>query len=107
MNQAIMPYRLFIDDERYPVTPDWFVARKSWEASNAIEKYGIPTEIAFDHDLGGSDTAMHFIRWFENYLIDNEIILPHSFTYTVHSANPVGSASIISAMDQIVEHFKE
>lgn len=25
-----MTYRLFIDDERFPVTPDWFVARNSF-----------------------------------------------------------------------------
>ena len=27
-----MDYKLFIDDERYPVTPDWFIARNSYDA---------------------------------------------------------------------------
>ena len=27
-----MTYLLFIDDERFPVTPDWFVARNSFQA---------------------------------------------------------------------------
>lgn len=47
-----MNYRLFIDDERFPVTPNWFIARNSFQAIMALELYGIPQEIAFDHDLG-------------------------------------------------------
>ena len=47
-----MNYCLFIDDERFPVTPDWFVARNSYQAIKALELYGLPQEVAFDHDLG-------------------------------------------------------
>lgn len=46
-----MIYRLFIDDERFPVTPDWFIARNSFQAIKALELYGMPKEIAFDHDF--------------------------------------------------------
>ena len=56
-----MNYRLFIDDERFPVTPNWFIARNSFQAIMALELYGIPQEIAFDHDLGGQDTSITFI----------------------------------------------
>lgn len=45
-----MNYRLFIDDERFPVTPDWFVARTSGQAIKAVKMYGLPQEIAFDLD---------------------------------------------------------
>ena len=41
-----MTYKLFIDDERYPVTPDWFIARNSYDAIYAVKEYGLPSEIA-------------------------------------------------------------
>lgn len=115
MENEQIPYRLFIDDERFPAKPNWFVARKSWQAIHAVEYYGIPTEIAFDHDLGGTnsstntghDNAMNFVRWFERHLVDKQLTLPKSFKYSVHSANPVGAENIRSAMEQILEHFQE
>ncbi|CAD6559603.1 hypothetical protein LMG28727_06902 [Paraburkholderia kirstenboschensis] len=51
-------YRLFIDDIRDPVAPNWVLARTSFEAITALEARGCPFEISFDHDLGGDDTAM-------------------------------------------------
>ena len=48
-----MSYKLFIDDLRDPVTNDWKVARSSAEAKDIVVEFGIPNEIAFDHDLGG------------------------------------------------------
>lgn len=91
-----MTYRLFIDDERFPVTPDWFVARNSFQAIKALELYGLPQEIAFDHDLGGQDTSISFINALENELIDRSLKFPKGFEYTVHSQNPIGAANIIS-----------
>lgn len=68
-----MTYRLFIDDERFPVTPDWFIVRNSFQAIKALELYGMPQEIAFDHDLGGQDTAINFINHLEDELIEQRI----------------------------------
>nr|DAJ41883.1 MAG TPA: hypothetical protein [Ackermannviridae sp.] len=31
-----MNYRLFIDDERFPVFPDWFVARNSFQTIGTL-----------------------------------------------------------------------
>jgi hypothetical protein len=100
-----MTYRLFIDDERFPVTPDWFVARNSFQAIKALELYGMPKEIAFDHDLGGPDTAINFINHLENELIDRGLKFPKGFEYTVHSQNPIGAANIISKMNGIIDYF--
>lgn len=100
-----MAYRLFIDDERFPVTPDWFVARNSYQAIKALELYGIPQEIAFDHDLGGQDTSINFINHLESELIDNDLKFPKGFNYTVHSQNPIGAANIISKMDGLIDYF--
>lgn len=100
-----MTYRLFIDDERFPVTPDWFVARNSFQAIKALELYGMPQEIAFDHDLGCQDTAINFINHLENELIDRKLKFPKGFEYTVHSQNPIGAANIISKMDRLIDYF--
>lgn len=101
-----MKYRLFIDDLRFLTTPDWFVARNSYEAISALYLYGCPSEIAFDHDLGGQDTAMVFVKKFADMLIDEEISLPEGFKYSVHSANPVGAENIKSFMDQLLEEIE-
>lgn len=100
-----MIYRLFIDDERFPVTPDWFIARNSFQAIKALELYGMPKEIAFDHDLGSQDTAIVFINHLENEMIDHALKFPKEFIYTVHSQNPIGAANIISKMDGLISHF--
>lgn len=101
-----MDYKLFIDDLRFPTTPDWFVARNSFEAINALYLYGCPTEIAFDHDLGGQDTSMVFVKKFANMLLDGEISLPTGFKYSIHSANPVGARNIHSFMEQLLEEIE-
>lgn len=100
-----MNYRLFIDDERFPVTPNWFIARNSFQAIMALELYGIPQEIAFDHDLGGQDTSITFINKLEGHMIDNGLKFPKGFIYTVHSQNPIGAANITSKMDGLINYF--
>lgn len=101
------PYRLFIDDERYPTTPDWLIARTSYDAIHFTREFGMPTEIAFDHDLGGIDTAIVYINWLEYRLMDDLTTFPPDFTYSIHSQNPIGAANIKSKMDQLILHFKE
>ncbi|RFU44745.1 cyclic-phosphate processing receiver domain-containing protein [Paraburkholderia sp. DHOC27] len=96
-----MPYRLFIDDIRDPVSDDWQIARTSAEAIGLLEKLGCPREISFDHDLGGDDTAMVVVRW----LIDRDLdsggrFIPPNFIYSIHSANPVGRENIRGLLDQ-------
>ena len=100
-----MNYKMFIDDERFPVFPDWFVARNSFQAIKAIELYGLPIEIAFDHDLGGTDTVMTFLNYLENYLIDNSLTFPKGFTYSIHSQNPIGVENIKCRMENLLEYF--
>ena len=53
-----MSYKLFIDDLRDPVTSDWKVARSSVEAKDIVVEFGIPNEIAFDHDLGATTPVL-------------------------------------------------
>ena len=100
-----MKYRLFIDDLRYPTTPDWFVARTSYDAIYAVEHYGMPYEIAYDFDLGGDDTAWDFFIWFEEQVVLGKITIPDDFMFSVHSANPVGKKRITEAMNHLLDNF--
>ena len=100
-----MTYKLFIDDLRDPVTNDWKVARSSVEAKDIVVEFGIPNEIAFDHDLGGEDTSIIFIHWLINKMLDEELSLPEGFKFSVHSMNPIGATAIKSIMDNVVKEF--
>ncbi len=91
-----MTYKLFIDDERNPPDNTWIVTRSSSNALEYIRNNGMPNFISFDHDLGGDDTTMIFLK----NLVDNVWNGTDSPPdYKVHSANPVGSLNIISFME--------
>lgn len=90
---------LFIDDERHPGIglleyDEVHVARSSKEAADWVYINGCPDHIAFDHDLGGDDTTIRFIWWLIQYDMDNPGFIKDGFTYSVHSANPVGAENI-------------
>jgi hypothetical protein len=102
----VVSYKLFIDDERFPVTDDWVIVRTSQDAIAAVQERGFPTFISFDHDLGGDDTSILFINWLTDELIDERIQIPSDFDYYVHSQNNVGVINIKSKMDQLIRHFK-
>lgn len=57
-----MTYKMFIDDERFPVTDDWTIVRSSQEAIDCVLNNGFPQKISFDHDLGGDDTPYAFYQ---------------------------------------------
>ena len=84
-----MGYKLFIDDERFPVSDDWVIARTSGEAIGIMQDQGWPEYIAFDHDLGGSDTVRPVINWMIEQTLDRDYPgwVPG---FSVHSQNPVG-----------------
>lgn len=94
-------WNLFIDDERNPTDPaHWVVCRSTAEAITQVEQRGqFPQEIAFDHDLGGDDTSMQFIRWMIDAYYDGQYPLTTPINYTVHSQNPIGAANIRGIMD--------
>lgn len=91
---------LFLDDIRspgdvYEDTMGWVIARSSLEAIDLVREHGMPGLISLDHDLGGDDTAMHFLKWLA-YEYWTEQPVPGAF---VHSANPVGAKNLESFMD--------
>lgn len=106
MNSGTKPnYKLFIDDERFPVTDDWVIARTSKEAIVATVMMGMPVEISFDHDLGGDDTSRVFIRWLVDALLDEIVTIPEGFSFSVHSQNPIGAEWIRHTMNGIIKEF--
>lgn len=100
-----MTYKLFIDDERHPVTDDWKIARSSQEAIDMLQIWGIPQEIAFDHDLGGDDTSMSYLRALVDYLEVTEQKFPKNFKYSIHSQNPVGYKNIEGLIVGMISNY--
>lgn len=108
-------YRMFIDDIRcpktgaftiWPLLPDehWYVVRSTKDAISCVLAFGPPQEISFDHDLGGEDTSIEFIKWLIDYIMDHpNLQFPKKFN--VHSANPVGSANIKGLMDNFIQFY--
>ncbi len=89
-------WKLYLDDERFPREQDgegpWVLARSSTQAMLVVRKLGVPSFMSLDHDLGGDDTSMVFLKW----LADN---YPDSCPdYQVHSMNNQGIPNIIAYM---------
>lgn len=101
-----MSWRLFIDDERFPVREDeWYIARDFGDATFLVIKHGLPVFISFDHDLGQGPTGADFTEWLINYMLDNKLKFPKDFNYFVHSQNPIGAKNIKGKIDAAIQHF--
>ena len=96
---------LFIDDERFPVDSSFVVVRSSAEAMDWVKANGIPQHICFDHDLGGDDTSMVFLKQLSEWMMDNWKTFPEGFSYGIHSQNPVGRENIKGWMTNMLRVF--
>jgi hypothetical protein len=79
-----MGWRLWLDDIRDPPPGDWTVCRGSMEAIGYVRRLGMPEAMSLDHDLGGDDTGMRFLRNLAGLRCPRPVA-------TVHSQNPVGA----------------
>ncbi len=66
----------------------------------------MPAHVDYDHDLGGDDTAMRFVRWLVDQVVDHGTYVG-DMTWAVHSSNPVGRDNIDGLMGNIVRHSRE
>lgn len=98
--------KMFLDDLREPPEGEWAVVRSTQEAKDFCRD-GIPSFISFDHDLGGNDRSVDFIKWMIERDLDNPGFIPNDFRYTVHSANPVGVLNIRAMLDRYLEFRNE
>jgi hypothetical protein len=88
---------IYLDDIRFPKTTDkdWVILRSSAEAIDYVQQHGLTSFVSLDHDLGGDDTTMIFLKWLIEYDLDNDgKIIPADFSWFIHSANTVGSANM-------------
>ena len=98
-----MSYKLFLDDERFPVDPEnWIIVRNYFELVKVIAKMGPPSHVSFDHDLGqvtgnGLTCASALI----NFDMDHWEGAWNK-DYYVHSQNPVGKKNI----EELIESYK-
>ena len=110
--------KLFLDDIRNPYDVFKVIVRDYHQFIDAINKFGLPTHISFDHDLsydaylsenqeGDIDyenleekTGYDACKWLCEYCLENNLSIPE---YYVHSANPVGKKNI----EMYLENFKK
>jgi hypothetical protein len=114
-------WTLFLDDIRFPRDVSYhygpsrniLICRNMDDAVWAVEQYGLPTFISFDHDLAdqhyiigdGEKTGYTFARWFCDYVMDNDLMLPRGFGFFVHSMNPVGAENIRRYMENFLKEW--
>lgn len=88
-------YKLFLDDERFPIENDYIIIRSYTEAIYYMNKNGCPYYISFDHDLGMDGTGFDVVKWMVERDLDmNGNFIPINFKFYVHSMNPIGSKNI-------------
>ncbi len=95
-----MGWRLYLDDVRTCPYTGFVTAKSSDEALAFIALNGMPDYISFDHDLGGLDTAMVFLHKLADYGF-----VP-TFTYGIHSSNPVGIRNLFSFIESWKDNVK-
>ena len=100
------PIKLYIDDIRNPKTDgNWIILRTSHDAIEYVKKYGLPDYMSLDHDLGGDDTVMIFLKWLIEYDLDNNgEIIKNNLEWNIHSANNVGVENIQGLLQSYFNH---
>src|ERR1044071_4353893 len=99
--------KLFLDDLLDPPNGlSWWIARSYEEAVTLVQKHGFPEHVSFDHDLGDGPTGMDFAHYMIEIDLDHGI-MPKNFTYTVHSANPIGEKNIEALLDGYIRWKEE
>lgn len=99
-----MTYKMFIDDERYPVDGS-FICRSMEDFECAVQVYGFPSYISFDHDLGEGPTGYDIAKLIVEMDL-NSGVMPDNFSYYVHSQNPIGKANIEGLLNNYMENNK-
>ena len=91
----VKPKFFWIDDIHDAPSDTWIVCRTSDEAIEAVKTHGWPVYMSLDHDLGGDDTAMVFLKRLVNEIWDGDKCPP---MWNVHSRNPEGAKNVKAFM---------
>jgi len=123
-----MKKRVYLDDVRTPVDPEWIVARDYDEFAGIITLLGLENieVISLDHDLG--DTAMeeYYSNVRPNYTLDYDhikektgldcckFLIAQSLatgkplpTVYVHSANPIGCGNMMGHINNYYKNCRQ
>jgi hypothetical protein len=100
-------YEMFIDDERDlgpALSTGTVLVRSSQDAINVVKSIGaLPKKIYFDHDLGGKDTSINFIRVIIDMVLDGKLKFRDDFSFEVHSQNPIGAGNITNYLNSFLD----
>ena len=95
---------LWIDDFREPPDSSWLWAKSSREALAMWEEHRDIGYIAFDYDLGGSDTSLPVLLKIEAEAHLGKRKPPR---WNAHTANPVGRVHIETIMSKAMGYWAE
>jgi hypothetical protein len=103
--------KVYLDDIRVPKDSgydsnhDWLIVRTYEEAKSIVLNHK-PQSWSFDHDLGPGETVYDFIKFIIELDIENptEGFITSTFSYNIHSANPVGSKNIEKLLENYIKH---
>lgn len=91
--------KIFLDDERFPVTDDFVICRDYYYFVDAVLEAGKKLSfISFDHDLAQAETGLDCAKFLVETDMDQNI-LTKDFNFYVHSQNPVGKKNIESYLN--------
>ena len=99
-----MSWNLYLDDIRNPEDKKYTIARSVKEAKKLIQKKGFPSHMSLDHDLGEGETGYDFVKWIVKEYTNKS--LP-SFTFQVHSSNPVGKENMEKFLENFIQFKKK
>ena len=117
-----MRTRIYLDDIRTPVDPDWIIVRNYDEFVNKVTEIGLENIeiISLDHDLGPSAMAEWHSNVYHNYTLNYNNITEKTgmdcakwlveqwldgkpvVDVVIHSANAVGSAN----MEGLINNYR-
>ena len=120
-----MKHKIYLDDVRTPIDPEWIVVRSYDEFVAKVNELGLDNieTISLDHDLGDSAMQEYYTNVSPNYTLNYDNIkektgydcakwlveksvesgkdLPKILT---HSANPIGSANIMGYINNYLKN---
>lgn len=98
--EQVKTLNIFLDDERPPSEHDeknYVIVRSYDDFVYTITKFGIPSFISFDHDLGPGKTGHDCAKWLIEFMLDTN--QKEKINFVVHSQNPVGAENIKKLID--------
>jgi hypothetical protein len=94
--------KIWIDDVR-KMPSSYNTHVKTYEEAIKYLETGKVTHISFDHDLGTKKSGYDIAKYIERKSYEGKL---KPITWTIHSANPVGSKNITYAMMNADKYWK-